>query len=151
MKFKKYRDVFSVIRAQNCGSTRYIKKSLMSFSENVKYTKILFLISKSSLTKNSNNLTIVFTTHWRLFGNSSYTFLSPSWFFALFIQSPTARKVSKYKAFSDPYFAAFGPEKTPYLDTFHAVFFVPSRKFYIRFDLVGVLCLIWISLVPCSY
>ena len=40
----------------------------------------------------------------------------------------TARKVSKYGVFSGPYFPSFGlntgrygPEKTPYLDTFHAV------------------------------
>ena len=29
--------------------------------------------------------------------------------------------MSKYGAFSGPYFPVFGPEKTPYLDTFHAV------------------------------
>ena len=40
----------------------------------------------------------------------------------------TVRKVSKYGVFSGPYFPAFGlntgkygPEKTPYLNTFHAV------------------------------
>ena len=33
----------------------------------------------------------------------------------------TAWKVSKYGVFSGPYFPAFGPEKTPYLETFHAV------------------------------
>ena len=33
----------------------------------------------------------------------------------------TAWKVSKYGDFSGPYFPVFGPEKTPYLDTFHAV------------------------------
>ena len=40
----------------------------------------------------------------------------------------TAWKVSKYGAFSGPYFPAialntgkYGPEKTPELDTFHAV------------------------------
>ena len=40
----------------------------------------------------------------------------------------TMRKVSKYKAFSGPYFAEFcpimtkyRPEKTPYLNNFHAV------------------------------
>ena len=40
----------------------------------------------------------------------------------------TARKVPKYRAFSGPYFSVFGlntgkygPEKTPYLDTLHAV------------------------------
>ena len=34
----------------------------------------------------------------------------------------TAWKVSKYGVISGPYFPAFGPEITPYLDTFHAVF-----------------------------
>ena len=29
--------------------------------------------------------------------------------------------MSKYKIFSGPYFPVFGPEKTPYLNTFHAV------------------------------
>ena len=29
--------------------------------------------------------------------------------------------MSKYGDFSDPYFPGFGPEKTPYLDFFHAV------------------------------
>ena len=29
--------------------------------------------------------------------------------------------MSKYGVFSSPYFPEFGPEKTPYLDTFHAV------------------------------
>ena len=48
-----------------------------------------------------------------------------------------ALKVSKYRVFSGPYFPVFGlnteiysvhlrPEKTPHLDTFHAVFV--SRK-----------------------
>ena len=44
-------------------------------------------------------------------------------------QIPTARKVSKYGVFSGPYFPVFGLntgkyrlEKTPYLDTFYAVF-----------------------------
>ena len=32
--------------------------------------------------------------------------------------SVTAWKVSKYGVFSGQYFPAFGPEKTPYLDTF---------------------------------
>ena len=29
--------------------------------------------------------------------------------------------MSKYGVFSGPYFPVFGPEKKPYLDTFHAV------------------------------
>ena len=35
--------------------------------------------------------------------------------------SVTAWKVSKYGVFSRPYLPAFEPEKTPYLETFHAV------------------------------
>ena len=34
----------------------------------------------------------------------------------------TVWKVSKYGVFSHPYFPAFGPEKTPYLDTFDTVY-----------------------------
>ena len=33
----------------------------------------------------------------------------------------TAWKVSKYGVFSAPNAGKYGPEKTPYLDTFHAV------------------------------
>ena len=46
----------------------------------------------------------------------------------LFIVLDTARKLSKYGVLSGPYFPVLGlntgkcgPEKTPYLDTFHAV------------------------------
>ena len=46
----------------------------------------------------------------------------------IWISAYIARKVSKYGVFSGPYFPAFspntgkyGPEKTSYLDTFHAV------------------------------
>ena len=45
----------------------------------------------------------------------------------------TARKVSKHGVFSSPHFPLFGlniekygPEKTPYLNSFHAVWFYPS-------------------------
>ena len=34
----------------------------------------------------------------------------------------TAWKVSKYRVDSDPYSPVFGPEVTPYLDTFHEVY-----------------------------
>ena len=51
----------------------------------------------------------------------------------------TAQKVSKYRVFPGPYFPVFGlntekygPEKTPYLDTFHAVF--PSEILKILTD-----------------
>ena len=37
------------------------------------------------------------------------------------LKEVTAWKVSKYGVFSGPYFPAFEPEKTPYLDTFHVV------------------------------
>ena len=33
----------------------------------------------------------------------------------------TAWNVPQYGVFSGPYFPVFGPEKTPYMDTFHAV------------------------------
>ena len=46
-------------------------------------------------------------------------------------------KVSKYGFFSGPYFPVFGPEKTPYLDTFHAVIISPNlaifQGFYISY------------------
>ena len=44
---------------------------------------------------------------------------TPPWFNSCI--SPTAWKVSNYRVFSGPYYRAFGPENTPYLDTFHAV------------------------------
>ena len=47
---------------------------------------------------------------------------------AAFVFNDTAWKVSKYGVFPCPYFTVFGlnvgkcgPEKAPYLDTFHAV------------------------------
>ena len=39
----------------------------------------------------------------------------------------TAWKVSKYGVFSGPYFPVFWPEKTPYLEAFHAVKTIGSR------------------------
>ena len=36
--------------------------------------------------------------------------------------------MSKYGDFSGPYFPAFGPDKTPYLDTFHAVNISPNHR-----------------------
>ena len=42
---------------------------------------------------------------------------------SLLINEFTAWKVSKYGVFFGPYFPVFGPEKTPYLDTFHEVSF----------------------------
>ena len=41
--------------------------------------------------------------------------------FGVFLLLGTASKVSKYGVSSGPIFPAFGPEKTLYLDTFHAV------------------------------
>ena len=35
---------------------------------------------------------------------------------------PMREKCPKYGVFAGPYFPAFGPKKTPYLDTFHAVY-----------------------------
>ena len=36
-------------------------------------------------------------------------------------QGSAAWKLSSYRVFSGPYFPVFGPEETPYLDTFHVV------------------------------
>ena len=50
------------------------------------------------------------------------------WYVAsLKLISQTAWKVSKYGVYSGPYFPVFSPntEKTPYLDTFHAVLLIP--------------------------
>ena len=51
--------------------------------------------------------------------------------------------MSKYGVFSGPYFSVFGTEKTPYLDTFHAVW---ARSFFFVFGLV----LIWFY-ISCEY
>ena len=40
----------------------------------------------------------------------------------VFICNSPAWKVSKYRVFSGPNIGKYGPEKTPYLDTFHGVF-----------------------------
>ena len=69
-----------------------------------------------------------------VFFNSSYfkCLLIPIIFvdtlFRAIFRTQTVWKVSKFEAFSGPYFPAFGlntgkygPEKTPYLDTFHAI------------------------------
>ena len=42
--------------------------------------------------------------------------------------------MSKYGVFSGPYFPAFGPEKTPYLDAFHAMLLKPltNNEFTIK-------------------
>ena len=52
----------------------------------------------------------------------------PQYIVSLFTENDTAQKVSKYGVFSDPCFpvsspntAKKGSEKTPHLDTFHAV------------------------------
>ena len=42
--------------------------------------------------------------------------------------------MSKYGVFSGPYFPVFGPEKTPYLDTFHAVIVIGKFSFYYFYD-----------------
>ena len=47
----------------------------------------------------------------------------------LFNHNDTAWKVSKYEVFSGPYFPVFGPEKSPYLDAFHAVW-VSMHEYY---------------------
>ena len=47
-------------------------------------------------------------------------------------QCITASNVSEYRVFSGPYFSVFGPEKTPYLDTFHAVYSIFLTKNIMR-------------------
>ena len=55
---------------------------------------------------------------WIFKGNLKNISLMTIWIHFTFI----AWKECKYGVFSGPYFPAFGPEKTPYLDSFHAVF-----------------------------
>ena len=38
--------------------------------------------------------------------------------------------MSKYGVTSGPYLPVFGPETTPYLDTFHAVWRVPEKTIF---------------------
>ena len=40
--------------------------------------------------------------------------------------------MSKYGDFFGPHFPAFGPEKSPYLDTFHAVLNMMKMKMKIK-------------------
>ena len=56
-------------------------------------------------------------TAWKL---SKYGVFSGP-YFPLFWLNTEIYVVSKYGVFSGPYFPVFEPEKTPYLDTFHAV------------------------------
>ena len=42
-----------------------------------------------------------------------------------------AWKVSQYRVFSSLYFPVFGPEKAPYLDTFHAVLYLQSLQNFV--------------------
>ena len=44
------------------------------------------------------------------------------------METYTAWKVSKYGVFSGPNAGKYGPEKTPYLGTFHAVKFFSEIK-----------------------
>ena len=45
----------------------------------------------------------------------------------------TAWKVSKYGAFSGRYFPMFGPEKTPYMDTFNVELFIVFSDYHWHF------------------
>ena len=42
--------------------------------------------------------------------------------------------LSKYGVFSGPNAGKYGPEKTPYLDTFHAVFIIQLRVHIFKLD-----------------
>ena len=59
--------------------------------------------------------------------------------------------MSKYEVFSGPYFLAFGPEKTPYLDTFHAVKIGDAPLFleYFHFHFL-ILLHVWFCLLENS-
>ena len=77
-----------------------------------------------------------------------------------FYTATTARKVSRYGIFSGPYFPAFGlntgkygPEKTPYLDTFRAVALFLSFRVLtiINLGYMGKCCIIQVSLLATSF
>ena len=68
-----------------------------------------------------NELNISFPLNLSIFQNSWMTH---------FPQYGTAWKVSKYGIFAGPYFPAFGPEITPYLDTFHTVWLKVTKRIY---------------------
>ena len=58
----------------------------------------------------------------------------------------TARKMSKYGVFSGPYFPStgkYGPKKTPYLDTFHAV----KGKLKLLVNWTIILCTVYTRVV----
>ena len=70
---------------------------------------------------------------------------------AAIIFPDTVSKVSKYGVFSGPYFAVFsqntgkyGPEKTPYLDAFHAVRKV-IVEYYSKYSLMQYLLFLFLS------
>ena len=72
-------------------------------SENIFWQNICFFIASSQA--NNDMFSI-----WNAINKVLYCHIAIS-----------AWKVSKYGVFSGPYFPAFGQEKTPYIDTFHAV------------------------------
>ena len=57
----------------------------------------------------------------------------------------TGWKVSKYGVFSGPYFPVFGPEKTPYLSTFHAVLINSNFNLYQHFSSSLLMCPDWVK------
>ena len=52
------------------------------------------------------------------------------------------KKVSKYVVFSGPYFPVFGPEKTPFLDTFHAVEGILKNDFIQKHQDLGLVLVV---------
>ena len=65
-------------------------------------------------------------------------------FTLLLLITDTAWKVSKHGVFSCPYFPGFGPEKTPYLITFHAVWVI-AISCTIFFEVKLVLIHFWLT------
>ena len=50
--------------------------------------------------------------------------------------------MSKYVFFSGPYFPVFGPEKTPFLDTFHAVEGILKNDFIQKHQDLGLVLVV---------
>ena len=73
---------------------------------------IQMLIPRNCKFSSSNSLVIKFTAIKNTWQSSQIKVLYTAW------------KVTKYGVFFGPYFPVFGPEKTPYLDTFHAVIYL---------------------------
>ena len=99
------------------------KKNETSIFQPVEKLQAVFKVSAIYISISSASSVDSFSCAWFDLSPSSSLLFSNFLFFCL-----TAWKVSRYEIFSGPYFPVFrtntgkyGPEKTPYLDTFHAV------------------------------